>query len=525
MEVRCGSCNKLFRIADEKISGSGIKFACSQCRGPVTITREEFEQYARSKTAEPVVPLAAPRPRKMEVRCGSCSKLFHVSEDKITGSGIKFACSKCGNPVAITRRVFEQYFEPNKTEPALPLPTPAVQEPLIKMEVRCNSCSKPFRIAEDKITGTGIKFACSKCGAPITISRTDLENYKRDLERTPAPAPISTESPASLTSASAPVSAPAPGPAATMPPKVPAESAEVKQQPPAAIAGEAARSIPAPAAKPAAVRPQTASPKPAAGAQTVTVPPAKDRVIVPPPVSAPKPVEPSTPANKPTPKPQPPPETKSPAPPQREQAKPAIKPRSEQPSYRPTTVVSASVAPPSSTSRQLMVLAIAILIIAAVGYFAILRFKASAPVISPPVSTLTSIDGIEIVNTSGLHNTKGDYVISGDIVNSTDVERPAWLVVAEVFDANGTVIGRARMLNGVELYTHRDYEILAKRGTNIQELKSRNLQEQRSKLLPKGTVHFEITIIEPPAGGIRFSANLQSFDPVQVFKEVIAEEK
>jgi hypothetical protein len=172
-----------------------------------------------------------------------------------------------------------------------------------------------------------------------------------------------------------------------------------------------------------------------------------------------------------------------------------------------------------------MVLAIAVLIIVAVGYFAILHFKRSTPVGTPQVGTLTSIDGLEVVNTKAAHNAKGDYVISGEIVNNTEVERPAWLVVAEVFDGKGMLLGRARMLNGIELYTQRDYEILAKRGTNVQELKARNLQEQRSKLSPKGTVHFEITILEPPTGGVKFSANLQPFDPVQLFKEIIAEQK
>jgi hypothetical protein len=142
-----------------------------------------------------------------------------------------------------------------------------------------------------------------------------------------------------------------------------------------------------------------------------------------------------------------------------------------------------------------------------------------------PVTTLTSIDGLEIVNTSTAYDAKGDFVISGDIVNTTDVERPAWLVVAEVFDVNGASLGKARMLNGIELYARRDYELLAKRGTNIQELKARNLQEQRSRLLPNGTVHFEITIIEPPAGIVKFAATLQPFDPVQLFKEIIEEQK
>ena len=39
----------------------------------------------------------------MDIRCGKCNKLFRVSDDKITGKGIKFACSRCGEAVKITR--------------------------------------------------------------------------------------------------------------------------------------------------------------------------------------------------------------------------------------------------------------------------------------------------------------------------------------------------------------------------------------------------------------------------------------
>lgn len=478
MEVRCGSCNKLFRIADEKISGSGIKFACSQCRGPVTITREEFELYLRSKPAEPVLLPAAPQPRKMEVQCSSCSKSFRISEDKITGSGIKFACSKCGNPVKITREEAEQYFEP-KTEPSPP-PAAAVPQ-LLKMEVRCSSCSKPFRISEDKITGAGIKFACSKCGAPVSITKEDLEHYKRNLEKAEAPVAASAEPAASLTAESA--FAPAPESAAAVIPEKSPAGAESRQPLVAPVSGKVEISMPAP--------------------------PTKDREVPTPPPAAVLP------------KPQP--LVSVP----REQAKPAVKPRPDQTStLRPASAKSAAGATAtSSTSRQLMVLAVAVLIIAAVGYFAVSRFHATAPVTNEPARAQASIDGLEVINTSAGYDAKGDYVISGDIVNNTDGERPAWLVVAEVFDANGASLGSARMLNGIELYTHRDYEILAKRGTNVQELKARNLQEQRSKLFPRGTVHFEVAIIEAPAGIMKFNASPQPFDPVQLFKELIAEQK
>ncbi len=60
MEIRCGSCNKLFRVADEKITGMGIKFACTRCGNYVKITRQDFEQYNLSKTTAPVPPAFEP---------------------------------------------------------------------------------------------------------------------------------------------------------------------------------------------------------------------------------------------------------------------------------------------------------------------------------------------------------------------------------------------------------------------------------------------------------------------------------
>ena len=468
MEVRCGSCNKLFRIADEKISGSGIKFACSQCGSPVKVTREEVEQHVGEKAAEPVLPPDALQPRKMEVQCSSCGKSFRVSEDKITGSGIKFACSKCLTPITITREDFENYFRPKETAAALPS---IVQQPL-KMEVRCSSCSKLFRIAEDKITGSGIKFACSKCGAPITISKEDLEKYKRNPEKTEPLVSSSAGSQPPLAAASP--ASPAAEPAAAMRPMKSREEPKDKLPPVAPAPGDAEQS------RPSSTKPRQPLPEPDPSASLL-----------------------------------------------REQAKPPVKQESVQAStvLPATTVTASDPAAPSSTSRQLMVLAVAFIIIVTVGYMAISRFKTSAPVTNAPVSTLTSIDGLHVRNTSAVYDAKGDYVISGDIVNTSDGERPAWLVVAEVFDAKGALLGKARLLNGVELYTQRDFGILAKRGIDVQALKTRNLQEQRSKLLPYGTVHFEIAIIEAPPAIEKFNASLQPFDPVQLFNEVIAEQK
>ena len=164
-----------------------------------------------------------------------------------------------------------------------------------------------------------------------------------------------------------------------------------------------------------------------------------------------------------------------------------------------------------------------IAILAVYGMFS--WFHVPAPSRDEPTSVLNSTEGLQVVNTTAAHNAKGDLVISGDVVNAIDQERPAWLVVAEIFDAQGKQLGRAKLLNGKELYTRRDYEILAKRGFDVQGLKARNLQDQSVKIPPKGTVHFDITIIEAPVGIANFNAVLQPFDPVQLFKEITEEQK
>ncbi|MDH4163220.1 MAG: zinc-ribbon domain-containing protein [Nitrospirota bacterium] len=63
MDIRCGSCSKLFRVADEKIAGKGVRFKCSRCGEMVTVTKDEFEldKMARDEAAvESAVPPPAP---------------------------------------------------------------------------------------------------------------------------------------------------------------------------------------------------------------------------------------------------------------------------------------------------------------------------------------------------------------------------------------------------------------------------------------------------------------------------------
>jgi predicted Zn finger-like uncharacterized protein len=62
MEVQCGACNKLFRVSDDKITGRGIKFPCTRCGEYVRITQEDLQNYTMSRSTVSVLDLFEPKP-------------------------------------------------------------------------------------------------------------------------------------------------------------------------------------------------------------------------------------------------------------------------------------------------------------------------------------------------------------------------------------------------------------------------------------------------------------------------------
>ena len=138
---------------------------------------------------------------------------------------------------------------------------------------------------------------------------------------------------------------------------------------------------------------------------------------------------------------------------------------------------------------------------------------------------MVSTEGLHILNAAGSFEPNTDLVVSGVVENLTDKPQPAWLVVVDVYDAKGTVISKIKLLNGKQLYTQRDYDILAKRGANVQELKAKAIQGDGTVIPPKDKVTFEIRYLEPPVGISSFNATLQPFDPARLSKEVEGQSK
>jgi hypothetical protein len=173
-----------------------------------------------------------------------------------------------------------------------------------------------------------------------------------------------------------------------------------------------------------------------------------------------------------------------------------------------------------SLGKKYINLILLFFILYAGGYGIYLYMQPESKVDGEFVKGMTSPDGLQIKSVSGSVDANQDFIISGVIENTTNQERSDWYLVVDVYDARGTALDKARMWNGKQLYTKRDYEVLSKRKVNVQELKEKNLHGPAVVIPPNGTVRFEIRFMEWPANIASFNATLQPFDPVRLYKEV-----
>jgi len=344
------------------------------------------------------------------------------------------------------------------------------------MEVRCGKCNKLFRVSDDKITGSGIKFACTSCGESVKITQEEFAHYTLSknavasldvLEPKPIVEPVR---------AAVPSSAPQPAPESVQAPK-PAPKIETHPGPDQLSKPETLQTS----------APQSAT-EPTTAAKSIPVP-----------VRAPA----ASSAG----------QTVSPTAPKKEPVRPAA------PSERKAVIAAAPAAPPRS-GKMAAILIIALIIIGLVGYGVYAYRTSSSKKGMEAAQETASIEGLRITNVVGSFDATGDLLITGVVENSLDQEKTAWYLTVEVNNAQGSVLNIIRVLNGKQIYTRRDYEILAKRGMNIQDLKIKTAQEQGVIIPPKGSVTFEVRYAQPPTGIASFNATLQPFDPVRLFKEI-----
>lgn len=441
MEVRCGSCAKLFRVSDDKITGTGIQFKCSRCGEYVRITKEDREHHALSQSAVSVLDLFEPKPKTAKAPLQSKTGETGGGAPAGTADFPSVDLSPKPDLGALQREPASVFSESASYEPA-----PATEER------SAPAFSEPDLFAEAK---------------PVAVPKPALS-----VEPGPTAEPKSAPEPQPV-----PKSAPAPE-TTTAPRSEPELKSELKQEPNKA----------------------TLSPKVEASA--VSVP--KPELVRPPASAAPRPasvVQSKTPKK----------ETPRTVPPVEEQTE-KLKMKETPPA-------------PSRSGNMLLYVIVLLVVLALAGYGAFTFFRSGPQKGQDAVSVMVSTEGLHIVNPAGAPDANGDLLITGVVENSLDVARPAWYVVIDVYNAEGVVLTKLRSLNGKQLYTKRDFELLVKRGTDIQYLKAKIRQEPGVVIPPKGSVSFEVRYVQPPVGVASFNATLQPFDPVRLFNEIAAENK
>jgi predicted Zn finger-like uncharacterized protein len=378
------------------------------------------------------------------------------------------------------------------------------------MEVRCGHCNKLFRVSDDKITGAGIKFKCTKCGEYVKITMEDFQAYK-----------LSSETVSVLdTVAPKPAKAPAAAvPSTPQPLQEPAETGTgfggfdiVEEHEAVETAAPKKEEAPFLAA------PHEFGEEALAGAPSQVAPPVQPAAK---PEAKPKPEPKVMPS---APKAEPAPSSQGPTP-----AGPSVKSAPAAKSAAPPTqipqVVTAQTPVSSGVGKKALIVIVVLLIAGALALSAVKWFtRTSAEKSADTGNQLISPDGLQVTSSLATWDpANSDLVLNVTIENTLDKEKPEWYLVADVYDANGGVLAQAKMLSGKQMYVQRDYEIMTRRGENVQDFRMKQMQEKELPIPPKGVVNVELRVVEPPAGVASFIAVFQPFDPVQMLKEQMEE--
>jgi predicted Zn finger-like uncharacterized protein len=474
MEIRCGKCNKLFRVADEKITGSGVKFACTKCGDTVKITSEEFSHYTLSKAAVTALDMFEPKPKaEMASMSEQHTEAGQAPGDDVTAhippsppkdsdqssSALPDFLQEKEESVFSEPNPFEELplreatrFEqepPHENEPAFEIPLPSEPAPYTLAAPEKKAEHNPEAVVEP---------------AKESVLESPIESV---IKPTIEPTIEATKEPAAITPAIKP----------TPQQKIPVEPEQKRDQGqptmPAAGLVTTPRTVPKtqPEQEEPVIKSHVPEAQPAIGAEPSPAPP-----VVPHPM----------------------PEEESVEQIRREAAQ-------EEPSH---------------SGRMVLILLSVFLVLGAAGYGVYRFVLPSLQEAERPAVVMTSTEGLRVVNPSGAIEQNGDLLITGSVENLTDKERPGWYVVVDVYDANGKVLHKIRLLNGKQIYSSSDYDILSKRGVNVAELKAKALQSQGVVIPAKGSVPFEMRYLQPPVGIASFNATLQPFDPIRLFKEI-----
>lgn len=642
MEVRCASCEKLFRVPEEKVSGKGIKFSCTRCGAVIIVKKDDVQcsprpatfQSPEQKKKEAITKAATrldaviertdamaeehdqreetparpstltdpplsekrqePAPEakadRMEVRCSACEKLFRVPYAKISGKGVKFACTRCGTAIKITREEFEQHLLSQATLSALDLAVPK-NKPLPDTEVTHEAKEEPkeepnvpiaaeavvAQAFEDKaisappelkeypephVAGPGEEWTMPLENPVETLASKEL-NQMAELEAAGGKEkPMEWEQPAET------LEIPADEPKLTFAvPEAgifnesPSLSIEVQNLAPRNDdAGENALMEETPALAfrvetlseekkdeqdtelSSVQQEQAAAPSDflaelslqEALQKTEAIAEPKEEIFI---SSEPTQTTPASgrdvmpaetePVVQTVPVPPTPAEIEKSVPVAMSSESTAKQQPEESPEPQASRPVAFDRKPTSPRSPVgILVVLLAFLAMGLIGYvFFTQYYKHSSSNAIPQSHDMASIEGMLVTGVTGTMENNGDILIMGTLENKTDKERNAWLIVVEVYDTQGAILSKIRMLNGKQLFTQRDYQLLAGRGLNIQDLKERNRHEEGMVLAPKSSLPFSVRYVQPPQGVASFNAKLQPFDPIRFSREIAEEAK
>jgi len=517
MDIRCPSCSKLFRVADEKIAGKGIRFKCSKCAEIITITKDDFEMDLLAREAEstePVVlqapepatrpspptapqpsikpvppqPILSPEPEAREYQPPQEHDIAPAALSDFDFSEPHAAATAAANPAeGFGGQDFSFNVEPEQgSKPKVEISPEAAAEADAALQFPDDLVSEPKR---KPVFGT-----------PSPGELTDEEEPEPSMFQVQMPktGPVFTPSgskPVSATQAEEELDL---GAALAMP-KGPSAGYDTAA-PDRELDHSAAQATPkGPVITPdllAQMMKRSTGPKKVV-AQAKAAPHVDEDMDLGAALAMPK--------------------TSDTAGKEEAEADSAV-PRGFE--------------VPSKDKRALVIGVIAfvlVVVLAALYYLGFLWGKTEQealqkpqPVSHPARQEITP-EGLSIVDpVAFVDKERGDLIITGKIQNNTDKPKAGWYLVTEVRDAKETVLLTVKMVNGIQIYSKVDQEILVKRGGKIEELQKKMASLGEGTISPKGSVPFEVRVMNPPAGSARFLPTLQSVERSSLVESIKA---
>ena len=503
MDVRCGNCNKLFRVADEKIAGKGIKFRCSKCSDVVTITKEDYDDYLQREAAKAEL---AGKPASSAAATESASP---------------------APPAPPQPQAPAESQAP--AERSVPEPQPAPSQE----EAQTSSHHMPSASLSDFDFSDPHEAAQNK--GDESFGSTDF-TFAAPPDHAPAASPEPQQQTAPEPEPEMDLSA-----ALRMPDEPMTEEEPQRSAPEPEPEIDLSSALRMPDEPMTEEEPHLTGPGPEeeqeidlAAALKMPDEPVEERKPQPAPVVA-APKAAPVPEQERRPEPEAEPEDE-------DLGKALAMPQTEDPSEEPAHERSAShhgsdedtVVQPAAErkvgSMTMAVIAGSFFIVAGlIGYGYLARSSAPekrtvgysqpAPKTAPKAApAIVTPEGILVKNAAAYRDpATGDIVITAVIQNTTDVQKAGWYLVATLYDAQDKPLADVRMANGQQLYSGKDYELLGKRGAKIDEVKARIRQAGNNPMPPQGSASIELRVMDPPAGSSGFLPVLQSFAPSQVF--------